>query len=227
MASRVMAVGMVLAIVVGFSAHGFASDRRVSQSDLQTIADQRLAPDGIQVTVTPQIADRFNRLITAGRRWSRGGLARLESYRDQFGPGFGRHGIPAAMFAIPFAETALGGPVNQTSLMGHPGPRGIWQRTAVTARAAGLLVTADADQRHDAKLEIDAAAKLLVSLHRRFGDWLLVAAAYNAGAEALDRAIRKAGSRDPGRLVQRGLVNGYLTDVVAIMLLLQAPDLAQ
>ncbi|WP_236508177.1 transglycosylase SLT domain-containing protein, partial [Escherichia coli] len=63
------------------------------------------------------------------------------------------------------------------------GPKGIMQFTRNTARAMGLNVTdGDDDGRYNPELAIDAGAKLLASLVKKYnGDELKAALAYNQG----------------------------------------------
>ena len=48
------------------------------------------------------------------------------------------------------------------------------------------------------KKSTQVAAKILKGLYDKFGDWLLVIAAYNAGVGGVKRAISKSGSDNFG-----------------------------
>ena len=52
------------------------------------------------------------------------------------------------------------------------------------------------DERYDIYKSSKAAAAFLVDLHTRFKDWTLVIAAYNCGPGRLNKAIKRAKSRD-------------------------------
>jgi membrane-bound lytic murein transglycosylase D len=58
------------------------------------------------------------------------------------------------------------------------------------------LKTGRVDERMDFYKSTTVAARLMKELYGKFGDWLLVVAAYNSGAGRVRQAIRKAGSRD-------------------------------
>lgn len=76
------------------------------------------------------------------------------------------------------------------------GAAGPWQLMPGTARDLGLHVSRKWDERKHFSKSTTAAAKYLRDLYRYYDDWLLVIAAYNAGPLTVDRAIRRAGSRN-------------------------------
>jgi len=69
------------------------------------------------------------------------------------------------------------------------GAAGIWQFMPDTARRYGLLVDEYIDERLDFKKSTDAAMRYLNDLHDIFGNWTLVAAAYNRGENGLQRDL--------------------------------------
>jgi hypothetical protein len=58
-----------------------------------------------------------------------------------------------------------------------------------TARRYGLRVDDQIDERYDFVKSTDAAMRYLRDLHNIFGDWILVAAAYNRGENGLQRDL--------------------------------------
>jgi hypothetical protein len=65
-----------------------------------------------------------------------------------------------------------------------------------TARILGLKTSSRNDERRNYYKSTQAAARYLRDLHREFGDWLLVIAAYNGGPAPVYRAIKKCRSRN-------------------------------
>lgn len=74
------------------------------------------------------------------------------------------------------------------------GCAGTWQLAVPTARALGLRVDADVDERRDPVRSARAAAALFRELYAHYEDWDLTLAAYNAGQGTVDAAVERAGS---------------------------------
>lgn len=58
---------------------------------------------------------------------------------------------------------------------------GLWQFTASTGKQYGLEVSSEVDERYNIEKETEAACKYLKEAYRKYGDWMTVAASYNAG----------------------------------------------
>lgn len=82
------------------------------------------------------------------------------------------------------------------SAVSHVGAVGPWQLMPATARILGLKTSSRNDERRNYYKSTRAAARYLKDLHREFGDWLLVIAAYNGGPAPVYKAIRESHSRN-------------------------------
>lgn len=100
------------------------------------------------------------------------------------------YGLPLQLKYLAVIESEL-----KPSARSRVGARGPWQLMPGTAHELGLKVNRRADDRTNYYKSTVAAAKYLRDLHREFGDWLLVLAAYNGGPRPVYRAIHKAHSR--------------------------------
>jgi membrane-bound lytic murein transglycosylase D len=104
---------------------------------------------------------------------------------------FTRYKMPDQLKYLSVIESELN--ANAVSRVGAVGP---WQLMPATARILGLKVSHGHDERKQYGKSTKAAARYLKDLYGEFGDWLLVVAAYNGGANAVDRAIRRSGSHN-------------------------------
>ncbi len=103
-----------------------------------------------------------------------------------------QHGIPKEMKYLAVIESGL-----KADALSKAGALGPWAFMPGTAQLYGLRTGNRYDDRMDYFKSTHAAARLLTDLFQKYGDWLLVIAAYNGGAGNVDKAIRKSGgSRD-------------------------------
>jgi membrane-bound lytic murein transglycosylase D len=101
------------------------------------------------------------------------------------------YGLPLELKYLAVIESEL-----KPTALSRVGAKGPWQLMPTTAHELGLKVSRRTDDRTSFYMSTRAAAKYLRDLHREFGDWLLVLAAYNGGPVPVDRAIHRAHSRN-------------------------------
>jgi membrane-bound lytic murein transglycosylase D len=103
-----------------------------------------------------------------------------------------QHGVPKEMKYLAVIESGL--KFNARSWSGACGP---WAFMPAAAQQYGLNIRKGHDERLDYFKSTHAAARMLTDLYAKYGDWLLVLAAYNGGPGNVDKAIRRSGgSRD-------------------------------
>ncbi|UCJ06071.1 transglycosylase SLT domain-containing protein [Chitinophaga pendula] len=118
-------------------------------------------------------------------------VSRGEPYFVMIEKIFREHGIPEEMKYLAVIESSF-----NTSARSRVGAVGTWQFMSGTARIFGLSVGRKVDERKDFYKSTIAAAKYLNELYDRFGDWLLVVAAYNCGPGGVLKAMKVSGRED-------------------------------
>ena len=129
-----------------------------------------------------------------------------------------QEGLPDDLKFLAVAESGL------ANVRSPAGAHGVWQFMAPTARAFGLEVTDEVDERLDLEKSTRAAAAYLHDYYRQFGDWHKVAAAYNMGGPNLKRWLDRQRAEELTDLDINGETMQYLFRIVAIKAILQQPE---
>ncbi len=111
-----------------------------------------------------------------------------KSYFDLFDKILTENNVPTELKYLSVVESNL-----KPSLVSSAGALGPWQLMSSVARSYGLK-TGKSDDRKDFTKSTKVAAKMLGSLYKSLGDWLLVIAAYNAGEGRVRQAMKQAHS---------------------------------
>ena len=97
-----------------------------------------------------------------------------------------KRGMPAELALLPIVESAY-----DPFAYSHGRAAGAWQFIPSTGKYFGLKKTWWYDGRRDIVASTDAALTYLQQLHKRFDDWELALAAYNAGGGTVSLAMKK------------------------------------
>ncbi len=115
-------------------------------------------------------------------------MAMSELYFPLFDEQLDKYALPLELKYVSIIESALN-PIAKS----RAGATGLWQFMFRTGKTYGLNVTSYVDDRCDPYKSTVAACEHFCDLYEIYGDWNLVLAAYNAGAGAVNRAIRRSG----------------------------------
>ncbi|MCH8518245.1 lytic transglycosylase domain-containing protein [Candidatus Gracilibacteria bacterium] len=121
------------------------------------------------------------------------------------------HDIHPDFIYLPIAESAL-----RNDVVSHAGAAGIWQFMPDTARRYGLQVDDYIDERYHFEKSTEAALIYLKDLYNQFGDWALVAAAYNRGENGLRRDMASQGVNNYYDLFLNNETSRYVFRILAI-----------
>jgi len=111
--------------------------------------------------------------------------------------------------------------VNATS---PAGAKGFWQLMPSTARDLGLIVNDKVDERYNVELATRAACKFIRSLYNKFGNWTLVAAAYNGGGARIDRELKAQKVNNFYDLYLNPETSKYIFRILAIKEVMSSPS---
>lgn len=169
-------------------------------------------------------ADVKSRIDKEIKRYSRGlhsrsVLARrVGRYREAFTETLSDYGVPSDFFFLAMIES------NLSNAISPAGAAGFWQLMPETARRYGLEVNEEVDERLNVEKATVAAARYLRDMHKTFGSWTLVAAAYNRGEAGLMRQIESQESQDYFSLHLNSETGRYLYRALALKLLIDSPE---
>ena len=131
---------------------------------------------------------------------------------------FDYYGLPKELKAMAIIESALN-PV----AVSRARAKGMWQFMYRTALQYNLKINSYVDERLDPIASTHAAAKYLRDSYTIFGDWFLAISSYNCGVGNVNKAIRRAGSRDFWKIYPYlpRETRGYVPSFIAAMYMLE------
>lgn len=151
-------------------------------------------------------------------------LERSGRYRPIISAALAAHNLPKDLEALVFIESGMW-PTARSSA----GAQGLWQFMPETARAYGLTVSPEYDERRSIWRASEAAAQHLSDLHARYKSWDLALAAYNFGSGNLESRMTEFEANDFWALATaEGILpeetRRYVPKVLAIAVLLNNLD---
>ncbi|MFK7971779.1 MAG: lytic transglycosylase domain-containing protein [Bacteroidia bacterium] len=145
-------------------------------------------------------------------------MKRMGRYQKAFTSALADYGVPADFFYLSMIES------NLSNAISPAGAAGFWQLMPETAKQYGLEVSNEVDERLHVEKATIAAGRYLRDLHKNFGSWTLVAAAYNRGEAGLQRALTKQNVEDYFSLHLNRETAQYVYRAAALKLLATNPE---
>lgn len=146
--------------------------------------------------------------------------ARANKYLPKIEKILKSYDIPADFKYIPIVESGLDPRVSS-----HKGAGGYWQFMPATARLYGLRVDGKVDERKDFTKSTHAAARYIRDLYDQFGDWTLVAAAYNVGGGSLKASMRRQKKNDYYDLRLNAETGSYVYKIISVKEVIENPQM--
>jgi membrane-bound lytic murein transglycosylase D len=158
-----------------------------------------------------------------GRKTLLTGFRRAGRYRPMIQRILAEEGVPQELIYLAQAESGfLPRAVSSAHAMG------MWQFIAGTGVLYDLNRTSKVDDRFDPEKATRSAARMLKSLHERYGDWYLAMAAYNCGPGNVDKAVERTGYADYWELLKLHALPketaNYVPIIVAMTIMAKNPQ---
>jgi membrane-bound lytic murein transglycosylase D len=158
-----------------------------------------------------------------GRKWFQIYLERSGKFVPFMQNILREHDLPEDLVYLSMIESGF-----STQAYSRARAVGPWQFMQATGRMYGLDVNFWVDERRDPEKSSIAAARHLKDLYDQFQSWKLAAAAYNAGAGKVSRAIKRYRTEDFWELARgqylRPETRHYVPKLIAAALIAKEPE---
>lgn len=182
----------------------------------------RIDPEDVPAFFQQQVRKRLYDYAESSRADLQTMLQRAAPYLPSIKLMLKQQNLPSYFAYVPLVESAFQTHAGRSD----SGARGLWQLLPDTARAYGLRVSRQVDDRLDPLRATRAASHYLRELQETFGfdAPLLVLAAYNCGENGLSRAMMRGRTRDIWSLMRQGQIpyrtRDFLVKMVALWVVL-------
>ena len=132
-------------------------------------------------------------------------------------PILSEYGIPDDFKYLAVIESGLSNAVSPS------GAVGFWQFLKGTAKDYGLEVDKDVDERYHVQKSTEAACRYFRDSYEKFGDWTLVAAAYNAGKRRITESLEEQAENSYYDLLLSEETGRYVFRILALKTIFDNP----
>ncbi|VAW18648.1 Membrane-bound lytic murein transglycosylase D [hydrothermal vent metagenome] len=169
----------------------------------------------------PEVMERVDREFLVNTYWQSNALLlmkRAHRYFPVIEPILAKNGIPDDFKYLAVAESGL------DNVVSRAGATGFWQIMKPTGKQYGLEINKNVDERYHLEKSTEVACKYLNKYKKKYGNWTLAAAAYNAGTGSIDKYLGIQQVDDYYDLLLGQETGRYVFRIMAIKEILSHPE---
>lgn len=145
-------------------------------------------------------------------------IKRSHRYFPIIEPILERNGIPDDFKYVAVAESDL------SNIVSPAKATGFWQFMNATAKEYGLEVNKEVDERYHLEKSTEAACKYFLKSYKRYGNWTMVAASYNRGANGINRQVNIQGQSNYYDLLLTEETSRYVFRILSFKTIFGDPE---
>ena len=189
-----MGIGASIPLLLGYQQ---LTDKELPQSQVAALAVSPEVPEMVHFADEDinlnraDLRERMDREITAftySHQLTLLMIKRANRYFPIVEPILKECGVPDDLKYLMVIESNLS-PLAKSTV----GAAGLWQFMQATGRRYGLEVNENIDERYNIEKATRAACEYLKESYSMYGDWMTVAASYNAGQNGISRRLEQQG----------------------------------
>jgi hypothetical protein len=146
-------------------------------------------------------------------------LKKSKRYFKIIEPILKKNNIPDDFKYLSVAESGF-----QEKITSPAGAVGLWQLMKKAAIENGLEINLEVDERYHIEKSTEAACSYLNRSYRHYGNWINVAASYNAGISGIKRQTELQDSKNYFDLLLNDETARYVYRILALKLIMENPE---
>ena len=146
-------------------------------------------------------------------------LKRSKRIFSQVEPILQKNGVPEDLKYLMAIESNL-----DPKAYSSAGAAGLWQFMKATGRSYGLEVGDEVDERYHIEKATQAACKYLKEAYAKYGDWMTVAASYNAGQGGISKRLSDQRQKRAMDLFLVTETSRYMFRILVAKMLFENPE---
>lgn len=168
----------------------------------------------------PDIYERMDRELLVNTYWQSNALLlikRANKYFPVIEPILKEYGIPDDFKYLAVIESSL------TQAVSPARATGFWQLMEGTGKDYKLEINSNVDERYHIEKSTRAASEYLLKSKKKFGNWTMAAAAYNAGNLGISRQVDRQDENDYYDLLLNEETGRYIFRILALKEIMSDP----